>query len=576
MPTPHADASDDDYLLIFAPAGRDASVVRQMLASSRIRSEIDADGREIVAALAGGRAAGAIVTDEGVSRLDQAALREALDSQPPWSDFPLILLSRRGETMRQGARSIEELGNVTILERPLHPTTLVSAARSAIRSRRRQRLAEAYLRQREIAEAALRELAGSLEHKVTERTRELAQANDRLTAEIGERERAEAKLVQSQKMEAIGQLTGGIAHDFNNLLTAVVGSLDLLIRRTEDEKLLRLARNAMQGAERGAQLTSQLLAFSRRQRLTPEPVDANAIVAKMGDLLARTLGSHVHLETRLDPRLWAALVDPTQLEMAILNLAINARDAMPSGGRLVIETGNVGSPPRRIAADVAPGAYVAISVRDTGIGMAPATLARAFEPFFTTKEQGKGTGLGLSQVYGFAQQSGGAVTIDSREGEGTEVTVFLPRTEATARIDGGTADRLAARTCARILLVDDDTDVRSVAATILEELGYDVTAAESGAAALELLKADDFDLLLTDVSMPLMNGVELARQAREIAPRMPALFASGYADIDAFGEKLSDEDVVKKPYRIAEIAARVEAALSAGHVQNNKIVPLRR
>lgn len=577
MPTRQTD-QQEDFLLVFAPAGRDASVIQQMLASGGVRAEIDPDGANLLSVLSEGRAAGALVTDEGLSRIDPSMLRQALDAQPPWSDFPLILLSRRGETMRQGSRSIGELGNVTILERPLHPATLVSSALSAIRSRRRQRLAEAYLRQRETAEAALRELAETLEQKVQDRTRELAAANDRLTAEIAERERAEAKLVQSQKMEAIGQLTGGIAHDFNNLLTAVVGSLDLLMRRTGDEKLLRLARNAMQGAERGAQLTAQLLAFSRRQRLTPEPIDVNSVVSRMGDLLARTLGAHVRVETRLDPGLWTALVDPTQLEMAVLNLAINARDAMSNGGRLTISTRNVAAPPRRVGGDLAPGAYVAISVRDDGAGMSPATVARAFEPFFTTKTHGKGTGLGLSQVYGFARQSNGTVTLDSREGEGTDVTIYLPRTEAQAGALNSNQDRSAGRASARILLVDDDDAVRTVAAAMLEELGYDVAAVESGPAALNVLREASFDLLLTDVSMPGMSGVELARRAREVAPAMKLLFASGYADIDAFGQKLAEEEVVKKPYRVADLAARVETALGSDQsaAGGSKIVPLRR
>jgi signal transduction histidine kinase len=556
-------AGEDDYLIIFAPAGRDAEVVQQMLASGQMRGQIDRSGAMLLDALAAGRAAGAIVTEEGLGKFDMGQFRARVEAQPPWSDFPLILLSRRGETMRQGSRSIEDLGNVTILERPLHPATLVSAARSAVRSRRRQRLAQAYLEQREAAERALRDLAETLEQKVTDRTRALAQANDRLTAEIAERERAEARLVQSQKMEAVGQLTGGIAHDFNNLLTAVVGSLDLLMRHTDEPKLLRLARNAMEGAERGAQLTAQLLAFARRQRLEPEPVDANSVVMRMSDLFARTLGAHVHVETCLDPLLWPAMVDPTQLEMAILNLALNARDAMPGGGRLIIRTGNEEMPPPQIAAEVEPGPHIAISVRDTGTGMPPAAIARAFEPFFTTKAQGKGTGLGLSQVYGFARQSGGSVAIESREGEGTEVTIYLPRTEAGVRT-GATASAAAPHaTGARILLVDDDADVRSVAAAMLEELGYVVTAAASPAHALELVaEGRRFDLLLTDVAMPGMNGVELVRRVRAIAPDLPTLFASGYADIDSFGVNLVDEEVVKKPYRVAELAAHVDGILS--------------
>jgi signal transduction histidine kinase len=427
---------------------------------------------------------------------------------------------------------------VTILERPLHPASLISAARAALRGRQRQRLAARHLHELEAARGQLRELADTLEAKVGERTRDLAAANDRLTAEIAERERAETRLVQAQKMEAVGQLTGGIAHDFNNLLTAIVGSIDLLLRRTDDEKLSRLARNALQAAERGALLTGQLLAFSRRQRLSPAPVQPNGIVSGMGDLLGRTIGAQIRVETRLEPRLWQALADPTQIEVMLLNLAINARDAMPAGGRLTIATANVERVPPHLTNELSPGQYVAISVADTGLGMTPAVLARAFEPFFTTKEQGKGTGLGLAQLYGFAKQSGGTARIDSREGEGTTVTIYLPRTrEACAAPE---VEALAPRRLqdAKVLVVDDDDDVLLVAAAMVEELGYEVVAAANGEGALRALDEGEFALLLTDVAMPGMNGVELAAEVRRRRPALPIIFASGYADVQTFGADL--------------------------------------
>jgi signal transduction histidine kinase/ActR/RegA family two-component response regulator len=545
-----------DRFLVIAPAGRDAHVIGQLLGSANLDYDTDEEGSALLAALVGGEAAGAIVTDDALSRIDPARLREAIERQPPWSDFPFVLLTRRGET-RQGSRAIEELVNVTILERPLHPASLVSAARSALRGRLRQRLAARHLEELERAQAELRELAATLEAKVGERTRDLAAANDRLMAEIAERERAEARLLQAQKMEAVGQLTGGIAHDFNNLLTAVVGSLDLLLRRTDDEKLRRLAGNALQAAERGAQLTSQLLSFSRRQRLSPTPVQPNEIVSGMGDMLARTIGQHVRVETRLEPKLWKALADPTQLEVMILNLAINSRDAMPAGGRLTISTGNVEEVPAGLSTELSPGEYVAIAVSDTGSGMQPGVLARAFEPFFTTKEQGKGTGLGLAQLYGFAKQSGGTARIESREGEGTTVTIYLPRTrELAAPVALATVEQRATQR-ARILVVDDDDDVRQVAAALIEEIGYEVMAVGSGEAALQALSGGGFAMLVTDVVMPGMSGVDLARQVRALQPRLPILFASGYADVQTFGEELTDESVLKKPYRIAEVAARI-------------------
>jgi signal transduction histidine kinase/ActR/RegA family two-component response regulator len=552
----------ESSFLIVAEGGRDAQVIARLLHSASIDCEIDG-GERLLQALANGSASGAVVTDEAIARLEPARLREAIERQPPWSDFPFVLLSRRGQT-RQGSRAVEGLINVTILERPLHPATLISAVRSAIRGRLRQRLAADYLAKREAAEARLRELAGTLEQKVAERTRDLAAANDRLSAEIAEREKAEARLVQAQKMEAIGQLTGGIAHDFNNLLTAVVGSLELLLRRTDEEKLRRLAGNALQAAERGAKLTAPLLAFSRRQRLIPAAVDPNAIIAGMGDLLSRSIGAHIEVETELEADLWRALADPTQLEVMILNLAINARDAMPGGGKLRIRTRNLASVPPPLALDLPAGAYVEIAVSDTGSGMPPEVLERAFEPFFTTKELGKGTGLGLSQLYGFAKQSGGTARIETRVGEGTIVTIYLPRTEHELDAARPNAAAGLAQRRARILLVDDDMDVRSVAAAVVAELGFDVEVAGSGAAAIRMMEAQPFHLLITDVAMPGMNGVQLARRARALAPAMPILFASGYADLQTFGDELDSEKLIKKPFRIADVAARIHEALEDG------------
>ncbi len=555
----------DDFLVV-APTGRDADVTAQVLRSADIAVVADADGTALFAAIAGGTHAGAILTDDALSRLDQERLLAAIAAQAPWSDFPFILLSKRGEP-RRGAREVEAVANVTLLERPLHPASLVSAARAALRARQRQRLAARHFEDREKARAELRDLADTLEAKVEARTRELAAANDRLTAEIAERERAEARLVQAQKMEAIGQLTGGIAHDFNNLLTAVIGSLDLLLRRTDDEKIRRLASMALQAGERGATLTAQLLSFSRRQHLSPVPVEPNQVVASMADLLARSIGAAVTVELDLADDVWRAMVDPTQLEVVLLNLAINARDAMPSGGVVRIATRNLAAVPDALTAELNPGAYVAIEVADTGAGMTPAVLARAFEPFFTTKGQGKGTGLGLAQVYGFARQSGGTVRIVSAENEGTVITLYLPRTTEVA--DPVAIERLTQATGSRqrILVVDDDNDVRGVAAQMIEEIGYQVVAAASGTEALTEFGRASFDLVLTDVVMPGMSGVDLARRIRAVAPAMPLLFASGYADVATFGDELAAETVLKKPYRIGEVAARIGDALSAESAQ---------
>src|SRR3954453_18609364 len=281
------------------------------------------------------------------------------------------------------------------------------------------------------AEAALRDLNENLEQRVTERTRELAEANNRLLSETAERERTEAELLQARKMEAVGQLVSGLAHDFNNLLAAILGNLELLeMRLPGDDHLLKLVQAAARSARHVAKLNEQLLAFSRKQHLTPKPVDLNELVVGTHDLLRRSLGGNVEVTTALAGNLWPAFVDPHQLELVLLNLAINARDAMPAGGRVTIETRNVKAGERNKPAELAPGGYVLISVTDTGMGMTPEVLARACEPFFTTKEPGKGSGLGLAQVYGLAQQSGGGLRIASTLGKGTRVTVYLPRSLA--------------------------------------------------------------------------------------------------------------------------------------------------
>jgi signal transduction histidine kinase/ActR/RegA family two-component response regulator len=551
-----------DPVLVFAPGGRDAEVICRTLASGGLTPQPVDQLSGLLGRLE--RAAAAVVAEEGLLHIDRGPLAGWVAGQPPWSDFPFILLTLRGNgSAGHTPHLIDLLGNVTVLERPLQPMTLLSAAQAAQRARRRQRQAYAFLQERERAEARMRELAASLERRVEERTRQLSQANDRLMAEIGERERAESVLLQAQKMEAIGQLTGGVAHDFNNLLTAVVGNLDLLAHRVEGERQQRLVRNAMRAAERGAKLTEQLLAFSRRQRLMPGAVDVNALMAGMGDLLSRTIGATIRVETDLQPGLWTALADPHQLELVILNLAINARDAMPGGGRLTIETKNVAAVPGELAGELVDRHYVEIAVADSGIGMPADVLARVFEPFFTTKPYGRGTGLGLSQVYGFAKQSGGTVRIDSVVGEGTRVRVYLPRTEAAAQESDVIGQQaVVVQGHAVVLIVDDDADVRELVVAMLQDLGYRVLAADGGGPARAILDGDaEIDLLLVDVAMPGISGVELARHARLRRPDLPVLFASGYADMDAFGTDLQWEDLIKKPYRAADLAVRVQEAL---------------
>jgi len=673
-----------DPLLVFCPIGRDGKVGVELLHKGGLPATlIDSFDPP------GGYAdtGGLVVAEEAFERADPEPLFEWLKSQPPWSDYPVILLRNRdsGVTAQVEAR-FGRLGNVTILERPLHPTTLVSAASSALRARLRQREAEAYLLERLRVAEALRETesrfrnladsaptliwmsdadgrviyankrycevfgqpaesfigagwlgpileddraaveatwrqaclahepvsfeyrvldkqgqlrwlrceaaprvtdgayighvasatdvtdvklsAEQLERRVEERTAELAVANRQLLSEIAEREKMEATLLKMQRLEAVGQLTAGIAHDFNNLLQVIVGGLAMLERGGDPPRVQQRIQMMRQAAERGATLTKQLLAFSRRQKLAPQPVNLNEALEGMRGLLQGAIGGSMALEMKLGRTLWPALVDPTQIEMIVLNLAINARDAMDVGGRLTVQTGNVTIRGARVRPEEPePGDYVMVAVSDTGTGMPPDVLARVFEPFFTTKAVGKGSGLGLSQVLGFAKQSGGGVAIETEPGKGTTVKVYLPRA-TTAQVEVPSsllADGLRVMgKGGTVLVVDDDELVRQTTAHMLEQLGYRVLQAGSGAAALELLSSRrKIDLLIVDFAMPGMNGVELARLAAAKRPQLPILMATGFADHSAI-QHLAAEQVLTKPFSEAELAQRVRRALEDG------------
>jgi PAS domain S-box-containing protein len=383
---------------------------------------------------------------------------------------------------------------------------------------------------------------------------------------------AEERLSRSQRLEAIGQLTGGIAHDFNNLLTVVIGSLDLLEDRVSNDPAgAEYARAALTAALRGAELTRQLLAFARRQSLDAKVIGINERVSATMGLLQRTIGEEIEIATTLAPDLWPAFVDPVQLESALINLAINARDAMPGGGRLTIETANteLDDDYARQNLDVAPGNYVMLAVSDTGSGMPPEVLARVFEPFFTTKEPGRGTGLGLSMVYGFARQSQGHVRIYSEVGYGTTVRLYVPRAASPERIaEQRPATVPSARPGERILVVEDNPAVRQVVVMQLTELGYDVIEAPNSESALAILKRGDaIDLVFTDVVMPGgMSGDALARAAQKLRPGLRVLLTSGFAKTQVEGRAPPEEfkHLLSKPYRKVDLAVKLRTLLDTG------------
>jgi PAS domain S-box-containing protein len=405
---------------------------------------------------------------------------------------------------------------------------------------------------------------GQLERMVAERTHELE-------AEIVRREQAQDQLVKVQRLEAFGQLTGGVAHDFNNLLTIIGGNLELLKDRLPESANAKPLNRAIDAVAMGARLTQRLLSFARRSRLEPEVLDLNTEVLAMIDLLRRTLGEPITISSALSPDLWSVKADASQIENAILNLAINARDAMPLGGKLIIETANArideGFPRSNQGEVVTPGDYVRITISDTGVGMAPDVLAQAFEPFFTTKEPGKGTGLGLASIYGFVRQSGGHTTIYSEPGRGTTVNIYLPRCAADTTASEAALDPagLPVAIKGRILVVEDNPDVRETTIDRLEHLGFLVTACGSAAIAMKILEGgSDFSLVFSDVVMPGgASGLDLANWIKERRPGLPVLLTSGFTEELIRAEAGSDSPpVLRKPYGRAELATAVQKALN--------------
>ena len=662
-----------------------------MLEEAGLSATVCGSPAELVALL-GPMATFVVLSEEAMRRADITPMRNWIDSQPTWSDLPVIVLTQKGggpESNPSAARLADALGNVTFLERPFHPITFLSMAQTASKARLRQyeardRLVELHESQEKLAtalqagklgawsidlrtetlvtspicraiyglpeaddftypqllamihpddvddmqaaaqqsiehgedynveyrtvwpdgsihwvqvngralrsrsgktyglvgvaldttvrkkaEASLRQSNELLERRVAERTTELERSHALMMEEVHQRVEAEDQLRQAQKMEVIGQLTGGIAHDFNNLLMAVLSNLDLLRKHgPKDARTLRLIDGAVQGAKRGAALTQRLLAFARRQALQLEPANVGGLIEDMRNLLERSVGTDVQLHYSIAAGLSSALVDPNQVELALLNLVVNARDAMPDGGAITISAEEVSASE---AADLKAGRYIRLSVTDTGCGMDEETLQRAVEPFFSTKELGKGTGLGLSMIHGLAVQLDGALRLSSKPGEGTRADLYLPVTsrpaeESEPAMPASDAPQQTSR--ARILLVDDDVLIAMSTAGMLEDLGHEVIEANSGQSALEALQANSgVDLMITDFAMPGMNGAQLAIEARRMMPGLPILLATGYAEMPK-GATI-ELPRLGKPYSQVELAREIGKLLHNGDARGD-------
>lgn len=545
--------------LILAPLGRDSQIAMMLLNEAGYDGVISADLPHLCRELEQG-AGLLLISSEALLRSDLGPLLTLIDQQPAWSDLPIVLLTHHGGPEQNPAsRFGPQLGNVTFLERPFHPETLISLVTTALRGRRRQYEARDRLVDLSQSELRLQNTLETLEQQVEERTAQL-----RHNEEV---------LRQSQKMEAVGQLTGGIAHDFNNMLTGIIGSLELLRRRlargrTDDlESLIDLG---VTSANRAAGLTHRLLAFSRRQSLDSKPVEMNTLVVSMGELLQRSIDESIRLKMQLSDQLWVAEADPNQLESALLNLVINARDAMPDGGKLVVTTSNqrLEKPFTDLHSNLTPGDYVTLSVSDNGCGMPQSTINRAFDPFFTTKPIGQGTGLGLSMIYGFSKQSRGHVAIQSDVGEGTTVSLYLPRYggDLPQDLPMDSHHPLFAQHGETVLIVEDDPAVRALVSTVLSDLGYAfVEACDADSAVPIFDSAQRIDLLISDVGLPGMNGRQLAEIGRQYRPGLKVLFITGYAEHAAVRGGFLDPgmQMITKPFTFDLLTAKVREMISA-------------
>ncbi|MBL7227679.1 MAG: response regulator [Pseudomonas sp.] len=544
--------------IILAPLGRDSTLALMMLNEAGFSGIAAPNLLSLCDELEQG-AGLLIIAAEALHGVGLEPLLEYLQQQPAWSDLPIVLLTHHGGTEQNASSHLSaRLGNITLLERPFHPVTLISLVTTALRGRRRQYEARDRLIDLSQSELRLQSTLETLEQQVEERTAQLRSNEEALR--------------QSQKMEAVGQLTGGIAHDVNNMLTGIIGSLELLRRRLARgrlDDLDSLIDLGVTSANRAAGLTHRLLAFSRRQSLDSKPVEINQLVTSMGELLQRSLNESIVLDMQLSGQLWTAEADPNQLESALLNLALNARDAMPDGGRLVVETRNRHLDNVFTAAygTLTPGDYVELSVSDTGCGMPENVISRAFDPFFTTKPIGQGTGLGLSMIYGFARQSHGHVILHSEVGKGTTVSLFLPRFvgEVTADVPLDSTLPPFANAGETVLIVEDDPAVRVLVSQVLSELGYAFVEAADADSALPIIESSQrIDLLISDVGLPGMNGRQLAEIGRQIRPDLKVLFITGYAEHAAVRGGFLDPgmQLITKPFTFDLLTAKVREMIA--------------
>ena len=546
-------------VLVYAPIGRDGPASATLLRRAGIDTEVCADYESFVAAMAQWPDA-AFVAEEGLFGKPMTRLAALVARQEAWSDLPFVVLTSRHDHPRVNAwrqELVQKLGNVALLERPVQPITLVSMMEAALRARLRQLQVRSLLVAREQASAQLESL-------VAQRTAELESVNTQLRTEMGERARIETSLRHAQKLEALGQLTGGVAHDFNNLLMVITAGVDMLSRQPDATRRERMLQGMRQAAQRGASLTRQLLAFSRSHALRPETVDLSRHLQDMREMLDRSLRGDVQVDVRLAADLWPVEVDPSELELVLLNLAVNARDAMPQGGTISVRGEN--RPDLRSGELV--GDFVSLSVTDTGTGMSDEVKAHVFEPFFTTKEIGKGSGLGLAQVYGFAQQSGGRVDIESTPGQGTSIHLLLPRShrplQATptphARVDTVTSGFSGC-----VLLVEDDSEVAALVRDMLVDLGYEVVHASSAEAALgALADARRIDFVFSDIMMPGgTSGIDLAREIRRRrGDTTPILLTSGYSEPIRDDALALGIPVLPKPYGLEDLRGAIAHLLA--------------